>query len=114
MCELDPGGDSPGHGDGVPTQKRHRIESVKTLGFEGLGRATGRIQAVQPPARPDQGEGVGPDPVAGRLDDGQGHGGRNRSVDGVASIQHHAKPSLGCERLGGRHDIPGQHCLPLR
>ena len=68
----------------------------------------GRVEPGQLAAIPDECEKIAAKPVAAWLDDGQGDGSRQRSVDRVAACLQHRDPGLHGERLRSRDDIAGK------
>ena len=65
-------------------------------------------------AVPQDRERVRAQAVAARLDHGQRHGGRDRSVDRIAALGQHRQPRLRRQRLRGRHHVGRQHGRALR
>src|SRR3989442_2808968 len=67
--------------DGIPAARRHRFLAPEGLGRPAVRRAAGRIEAMQLPAVPDDGVGVGADAVGHRLDQREGNGGGQSGGD---------------------------------
>ena len=95
--------------DGIPAARRHRFLAAEELGRPAGRRAAGRIEAMQLPAVPDDGVGVGADAVGHRLDQREGNGGGEGGVDRRAAGGEHLQPGLRGERLRGGHGIFGEH-----
>ncbi len=109
LRERDPGGDRARHGDGVPAALRHRLVTLEIVGRPTGGRAARCVEALQLRAVPDDGEAVAAEPVAGRLDQRQHHGGGDDGVDRVAAAPHHLQPGLRRERLRGGNHVAAHH-----
>ena len=95
--------------DGIPAARRHRFLAAEELGRPAGRRAAGRIEAMQLPAVPDDGVGVGADAVGHRLDQREGNGGGEGGVDRRAAGGEHLQPGLRGKRLRGGHGIFGEH-----
>ena len=72
-------------------------------------RAPGRVQAVKFFTVPDDGKGVAADAVAGRLNNGQRHGGGNGRIDGVATQLQHFHSRLRRQRLRSGNGVVAHH-----
>ena len=73
------------HGHRVPADFRYGGFSGKQIRMPAGWRTTGRIQTVKFFTVPDNGKSIAADAVAGRLDNGQRHGGRNRRINGISA-----------------------------
>src|SRR5205807_5998324 len=107
--QLQPRRYAAGNGDGIPAARRHRFLAAEELGRPAGRGATGGIEAVQLPAVPDDGVGVGADAVGHRLDQREGDGGGEGGVDRSAAGGEHLQPGLRGKRLRGGHGIFGEH-----
>ena len=74
---------------------------AQVLGPPSPAGPTRSVEAVQAVPVPHQREGVRTEPVAGRLDDGQRGGGRDRRIHRVAAALQNGESRLRGDRLGG-------------
>ena len=109
LGERHPSAHRPRHGDRVPAARRHALAPGESRRSPQRRGAPGGVQARQIVVRPKQGERVAAHAVAARLHHGEGDGGGERGVHGVAPLPQHVEAGVGGQRLRGRHHVARQH-----
>jgi hypothetical protein len=113
LVQGHPAGHHAGHGDRVPAALgRARglpcVACREVLARPGRRRATGRVQAVQLPAVPDDGEGITAQTVADGFEDGHRRRRGNGGIHRIATLPEHAQARAGRCRMGGGHQVAGE------
>ena len=109
-----PGRDRSWHRHGVPAAQRHGGVPGEVLRRPPARRAARGIEAVQPFAVPQDGEGVAADPVHARLHHRQRDRSGQRRIDRVAAARQHQRPGRGSQRLRGADHVARQQRHALR
>ena len=102
-----------GNGHRIPAPFRHFIHPFEAFRRHRCRAASGCIKAMQPAPVPQNAEGVTADTVHGGFHHGQGNGGSQGGINGIATVSQCIQASLGCQWLGGCHHVPGhgRHAL---
>ena len=105
----DPCAHRPWYGHRVPASRRHVAVAAETRGRPAGGRLSGRVQADEVAVPADDRERVAPDAVVAWLHHGQGDGGGDGRIHGIAAAAQHLQSGTRGQRLRRRHDVARQH-----
>ena len=107
--QFGPGGDRARHRHAFPAAERDLVLPGEALGRPAhRGRARG-IEAVQFLAVPQDAVPVRAQPVARGLDHGQGRGGGDGGIDGIAALGEHRQARLRRQGMRGGNHVLGQN-----